>query len=107
MDQIDKALELESEQTISSVTEFDFPEQFCVIMHNDNFTPMDFVVDLLQDIFLKKHDAAYKIMLDVHNNGSAICGFFPYEIAEMKVMQVREIAKDENYPLRCTIRKEH
>jgi ATP-dependent Clp protease adaptor protein ClpS len=81
------------------------PDIFSVIIHNDNYTPMDFVILLLQEIFDKDYESSHKIMMNIHTKGWDICGSFPYEIAEMKVIQVVDRAQSENYPLRCTFKK--
>lgn len=82
------------------------PSLYKVIMFNDNYTTMDFVVDILIEIFNKKKNEAINIMLDIHKSGSGICGVYPYEIAETKVNMVHKKAKEYGYPLRCGIEKE-
>ncbi len=82
------------------------PSMFRVLLHNDDFTPMDFVVDVLQVIFLKNKTEATKIMLDVHQKGMGLCGIYPYDIAETKVTLVSEEAQKNEYPLKCTLEKD-
>ncbi|HOJ64628.1 MAG TPA: ATP-dependent Clp protease adaptor ClpS [Spirochaetota bacterium] len=82
------------------------PSLYKVIMFNDNYTTMDFVVDILIEVFNKKEEDAIKIMLDIHRTGSGICGVFPYEIAETKVNIVHSKAREKGFPLRCGIEKE-
>ena len=79
------------------------PPMYKVLLHNDNFTPMDFVVSILQNVFQKDPDTAQRIMLDVHHKGVGCCGVYPYEIAETKVAIVNQQAKQQNYPLKCSM----
>lgn len=81
------------------------PSMYKVIMWNDDHTPMDFVVDILKRFFSKTHDEATEIMFEIHQKGSSICGIFTYEIAETKVTQVMDLARQKQYPLQCTIEK--
>ena len=76
-----------------------------VIMLNDDYTPMEFVVHVLERFFSKTREEATKIMLHVHQQGVGICGVFSYEIAEAKVMQVMDCARQNQHPLQCTIEK--
>lgn len=82
------------------------PSLYKVIMFNDNYTTMDFVVDILMEVFNKNEKEAVIIMLSIHNSGSGICGVFPYEIAETKVNIVHSKAREAGFPLRCGIEKE-
>ena len=82
------------------------PPSYQVVLINDDFTPMEFVVFLLKKFFHKNNDEATKIMLHVHQNGVGVCGVFPYEIAETKVIQVLETAKKNDHPLQCTMEKD-
>ncbi len=79
------------------------PRRFKVILHNDDYTPMDFVVNLVMGVFQKTHDEAYQIMLTVHVKGKAVCGIYPKEIAESKVDKAMSLAKQEGHPLLCTM----
>ena len=81
------------------------PSMYKVIMLNDDYTPMEFVVDVLERFFSKTREEATKIMLHVHQQGVGICGVFSYEIAETKVMQVMDCARQNQHPLQCTIEK--
>ncbi len=74
-----------------------------VLLHNDDFTPMDFVVFVLSSIFHKQAADAERIMLAVHRQGVGIAGEYTYEIAESKVARVAELAKEWEYPFMCTI----
>ncbi|CZE47542.1 ATP-dependent Clp protease adaptor ClpS [Campylobacter geochelonis] len=82
------------------------PELYNVILHNDDKTTMDFVIEILMSIFNKSFDDAAKIMLEVHNHGNAVCATYTKEIALSKQRAVIEAAKAANFPLKCTIEKE-
>jgi len=81
------------------------PAMYKVIMLNDDYTPMEFVVYVLQSFFNKSIEEATEIMLHVHQRGVGICGVFTYEIAETKVTQVMNLAHNEQHPLQCTLEK--
>ena len=81
------------------------PSLYKVLMLNDDYTPMEFVVHILERFFSKTREEATKIMLHVHQQGVGICGVFSYEIAETKVMQVMDCARQNQHPLQCTIEK--
>ena len=81
------------------------PSLFKVLLHNDDYTSMDFVVTILENIFHKDTSEATRIMLDVHKKGVGIAGIYTREIAETKVAIVHENAKKNQYPLRCSIEK--
>ena len=81
------------------------PSLYKVLIHNDDYTPMDFVVMILETYFSKDKAAATEIMLAVHHKGVGTCGVFPFEIAETKVMQVMESARENEHPLQCTMEK--
>jgi len=78
------------------------PNRHSVWIHNDNYTAMEFVVEVLVRVFKKSEDQATQIMLTVHNNGKAVAGIFVQEIAEMKVHQTLSMAKARGFPLLCT-----
>jgi ATP-dependent Clp protease adaptor protein ClpS len=84
----------------------DTPRLFKVLLHNDNYTTMDFVVMVLMSIFRKPETEAVRIMLDVHHKGMGMVGVYPYEIAETRVQQVIELAQREQFPLLCTLEPE-
>jgi ATP-dependent Clp protease adaptor protein ClpS len=86
--------------------EIDVPRQYKVILHNDDYTPMDFVVEILIEVFKKDELAATQIMLNVHNLGRGVCGIYPYEIAETKVARVHELATLHEYPLQASMEAE-
>ena len=81
------------------------PSLYKVVMLNDDYTPMDFVVYLLKTFFRKKHNEASKIMLEVHNKGAGICGIYNYEIAETKASNVVNISRKNGFPLLCILEK--
>lgn len=82
------------------------PPLFRVILLNDDYTSMDFVVSVLETIFMKSPAEAVQIMLRVHRNGRGTCGVYPKQIAETKVLQVHERARREGFPLRCIMEPE-
>jgi len=82
------------------------PKRYRVILHNDHYTTMDFVVYVLVKVFHKPSVEATKIMLDVHRRGRGVCGVYTYDIAVTKVTRVQAMAKMREFPLRCTIEEE-
>jgi ATP-dependent Clp protease adaptor protein ClpS len=82
------------------------PAMYKVLMLNDDYTPMEFVVDVLQHIFQKTREEATKIMLHVHQKGVGVCGVYTYEVAETKVTQTVDYARKNQHPLQCTLEKE-
>jgi len=82
------------------------PSMYKVLMLNDDYTPMEFVVDVLQHIFQKNREEATTIMLHVHQKGVGICGVYTYEVAETKVTQTVDYARKNQHPLQCTLEKE-
>ncbi|MCJ2184119.1 ATP-dependent Clp protease adapter ClpS [Novosphingobium sp. 1949] len=81
------------------------PSQFKVLMLNDDYTPMEFVVMVLKRFFHMDLEQATRVMLHVHQKGVGVCGIFPYEIAETKVNQVMDFARQNQHPLQCTLEK--
>ena len=79
------------------------PPMYKVVLLNDDFTPMEFVVDVIQTFFSLGHDQATQIMLHVHTKGKGVCGIFTYEIAETKVAQVNDYARRNEHPLKCAL----
>ena len=77
-----------------------------VLMLNDDYTPMEFVVHVLERFFQKTREESTRIMLHVHRRGVGVCGVFTYEVAETKVTQVMDLARQNQHPLQCTIEKE-
>jgi ATP-dependent Clp protease adaptor protein ClpS len=79
------------------------PSLYRVILINDDFTPMEFVVEILESVFGMERNTATRVMLEVHTKGKGICGVFTYDIAETKVAQVMGIAQQQQHPLLCTM----
>jgi ATP-dependent Clp protease adaptor protein ClpS len=82
------------------------PAMYKVLMLNDDYTPMEFVVHVLERFFQKTREEATRIMLHVHRRGVGVCGVYTYEVAETKVTQVMDLARQNQHPLQCTIEKE-
>ncbi|MFQ5958901.1 MAG: ATP-dependent Clp protease adapter ClpS [Alphaproteobacteria bacterium] len=82
------------------------PSMYKVLLLNDDYTPMEFVVVVLERFFRKSHEEATRIMLHVHQRGVGICGVYPYEVAETKVSQVVDFARRNQQPLQCTMEKD-
>ena len=82
------------------------PSNYKVLMLNDDYTPMEFVVHVLEKFFNKSQEDATQIMLHVHRRGVGICGVYPYEIAESKVTQVVDFARKHQHPLQCILEKD-
>ncbi len=81
------------------------PSQYKVLMLNDDYTPMEFVVMVLKRFFGMDLEQATRVMLHVHQKGVGVCGIFPYEVAETKVTQVMDFARQNQHPLQCTLEK--
>ena len=79
------------------------PKQYLVLLLNDDYTSMDFVIDVLMNIFHKNYQEAERIMLDVHKKERGVCGVYTYEVAETKVMQVSKLAREQGFPLKATM----
>ena len=82
------------------------PQMFRVLLHNDDYTSMDFVVEVLMGIFHKTHAQAEQIMLQIHEKDKAICGVYSFEIAQTKAQQVKQQAKQNEFPLLATIEED-
>jgi|TARA_B100001964_G_C14087111_1_gene533099 ATP-dependent Clp protease adaptor protein ClpS len=82
------------------------PSLYKVLMLNDDYTPMEFVVQVLKRFFTMNQEEAMRIMLHIHQRGVGICGVFTYEVAETKVNQVMEVARKNQHPLQCTVEKD-
>ena len=82
------------------------PSMYRVLLLNDDYTPMEFVVHVLERFFNKDREAATRIMLHVHQHGIGECGVFTYEVAETKVTQVMDFARQHQHPLQCTLEKD-
>jgi ATP-dependent Clp protease adaptor protein ClpS len=82
------------------------PSLYKVLLLNDDYTPMEFVVHILEKFFSKSREDAVEVMLHVHRHGVGVCGVFTYEVAETKVAQVIEFSRRHQHPLQCTMEKE-
>jgi ATP-dependent Clp protease adaptor protein ClpS len=82
------------------------PAMYKVLLLNDDYTPMEFVVEVLERFFGKQGEEAVRIMLHVHQKGVGVCGIYTYEIAETKVTQVVDYARENQHPLQCTLEKD-
>ena len=98
--------DLEEQQLSEVREELTEPPMYKVLLLNDDYTTMDFVVDVLKYVFYKSTVEATRIMLNVHNNGVGVCGVYPYEVAETKVNTVDALAREHGFPLKCTMEKE-
>ena len=83
------------------------PDMYKVLLINDDYTPMDFVIMLLQSVFRLDHESATQIMMHVHTKGVGICGVFTREVAETKVRQVMDLSQKGEHPLQCTMEPEN
>lgn len=97
---LDDAVITESKQKVEK------PPLYKVLLHNDNYTTMDFVVVILITVFHHSEGDAIRIMLQVHHKGMGVAGVFTHEIAETKIAQVTELAKEHEFPLLCTMEEE-
>ena len=82
------------------------PAMYKVLLLNDDYTPMEFVVEVLEKFFSKQSEEALRIMLHVHQKGVGVCGVYTYEVAETKVTQVVDYARENQHPLQCTLEKD-
>jgi ATP-dependent Clp protease adaptor protein ClpS len=92
----------DSDLQIKEETEIREPKMYRVILHNDHYTTMEFVIEILVKIFHKPAREASRIMLDVHRRGSGHCGVYSFDIARTKVAQVHALARQHEFPLRCS-----
>lgn len=84
----------------------ELPKKYKVLLHNDDYTTMEFVIFILQGVFHKTIDEAERIMLEVHKTGMGLCGVYTFEIAESKAKKVERLAREHSHPLMCTIEPE-
>jgi ATP-dependent Clp protease adaptor protein ClpS len=82
------------------------PSMYKVLMLNDDYTPMEFVVHVLERFFRKSREEATRIMLHIHRRGVGLCGVYTYEVAETKVTQVMDFARQQQHPLQCTLERD-
>jgi len=99
-------IESDSDVLTESETKLEKPKLFKVLLHNDDFTTMDFVVFVLQFVFMRDTAEALTIMLKVHNEGVGLAGVYPYEVATMKAEKAMNLARAREYPLLCTVEEE-
>jgi ATP-dependent Clp protease adaptor protein ClpS len=99
-------IEQDGEVLTESETKLEKPKLFKVLLHNDDFTTMEFVVFVLEYVFNRSESEAFTIMLKVHNEGLGIAGIYPYEIASMKSEKAMNLARAREYPLLCTVEEE-
>ncbi len=98
----------EVEESVKSETDrkVDEPPMYRVMLLNDDYTTMEFVIEVLVYVFKKSAEEATRIMLNVHRSGVGICGIYPYEVAETKVNTVETLARDNQFPLKCIMERE-
>ena len=99
-------IEREGEVATETETKLEKPKLYKVILHNDDFTTMDFVVFVLQYVFKRDELEALTIMLKVHNEGHGVAGVYPYEVANMKAQKTINLARAREFPLLCTVEEE-
>jgi ATP-dependent Clp protease adaptor protein ClpS len=98
--------ELEEEVDSEIRDDVSEPPMYRVLLHNDDYTTMDFVVEILMLVFNKSPEEAVNIMLNVHRKGIGLCGVYTYEVSETKVETVHAIAREHGFPLKCSMEKE-
>ena len=101
----DKYIDFDEATKVETKKKLQKPSLYKVLLLNDDYTPMEFVVMVLEKIFNKKQEEATQIMLHVHKNGIGVCGTFTYEVAESKCKSVMDMAKKNEHPLQCTMEK--
>ncbi len=98
--------EFDTDVVTESETKLEKPKLFKVLLHNDDFTTMEFVVFVLEHVFNRSTAESFSIMLQVHNDGIGVAGIYPYEVATMKADKTMNLAKAREYPLLCTVEEE-
>lgn len=106
MSEFESGREEQGQPGFLSEEELREPRLYRVLLHNDDYTTMEFVILVLVDIFRKTAEEASEIMLAVHRNGMGVCGVYPREIAEFRVYEVEKRARLAGFPLRCTMEEE-
>jgi ATP-dependent Clp protease adaptor protein ClpS len=91
------------EEELETRLALDEPKQYKVLLHNDDYTSMEFVIEVLMHVFHKNLADSERIMLEIHNTGRGVCGVYTHEIAETKVHQVKQLAKTNGFPLLATM----
>lgn len=102
----DKHTKRESELLTREKKQTRRPPQFKVVIHNDDYTTMEFVLEVLESVFHLSPAEAYRIMMKVHREGVGVAGVYAHEVAETKAAQVMELAREEGHPLRASVEKE-
>jgi ATP-dependent Clp protease adaptor protein ClpS len=97
---------VEADPDFLTETRLQKPSLYKVLLLNDDYTPMEFVVHILQHLFGKSMEDATAIMLQIHHTGSGLCGIYTLEVAETKVMQVMALGRRHQHPLQCTLEKD-
>ena len=92
----------EEDQSLKTEKKVDEPKMYRVVLHNDHYTTMDFVVEILVSIFHMPTARAVQVMLDVHKKGMGVCGVYTFDIAVTKVSQVHQMARAREFPLKCS-----
>jgi ATP-dependent Clp protease adaptor protein ClpS len=92
----------ESELKLKSIEKILEPKMYRILMHNDHYTTMDFVIEVIIQVFHKPAAEATKIMLDIHKKGLGVCGVYTYDIAVTKISEVHKMAKKRQFPLKCS-----
>jgi ATP-dependent Clp protease adaptor protein ClpS len=98
--------QLEEDVRSGEEIQLDEPPRFKVLLLNDDYTTMDFVVEVLKHVFHKSDGDAHRIMMNVHRNGFGVCGLYPRDIAETKIDMVDSLAREKGFPLKCTMERD-
>lgn len=93
----------EGSTAVKEQTKLQKPKMYKVLMHNDDYTSMEFVIHVLQKFFKRNFDEAHGIMLKVHHDGIGVCGIYTFEVAESKASKVNKYSKSKGHPLKCSI----
>ncbi len=96
----------EAEVETGTESDIDEPSMYRVLLHNDDYTTMEFVVEVLMVVFSKSIEDATQIMFNVHRRGIGVCGVYTYEVAETKVSTVEAMARENGFPLKCTMEED-
>lgn len=102
----DEDLESENELAVDEANpDVEVPKKYAVLLHNDDYTTMEFVIEVLERFFQKNKEQAFEIMLRIHKHGSGVAGLYTRDIAETKAHQVTELARSKGFPLLCTVER--
>jgi ATP-dependent Clp protease adaptor protein ClpS len=102
----EKSPDMQQDVSIETDEEVVEPSMYRVLLHNDDYTTMDFVIEILIGIFHKTFEQSTLIMLNVHKAGTGLCGVYTFEVAETKVDAVQTLSRENGFPLKCTMEKE-